>query len=70
MKCTQDVSDPRGRMKPWRRGRETGNTATSCSKPVLQAAIDAKLEKAYHDIFLGRTVSTSKWATTWPTYPT
>lgn len=54
-KCTQDVSDPRGRMKPWEKGAwETGKYRNVLLEAgYSQAAIDAKLEKAYHDIFLG-----------------
>ena len=53
--CTQDVKDPRGAMKP----RTTGAWETGQYRNVFRDAgysesdINAKLEKAYHDVFEG-----------------
>lgn len=50
-----DVADPRGKMKPW----DKGAFATGKYRNVFleagykQADIDAKLAKAYHDVFEG-----------------
>lgn len=50
-----DVQDPRGKMKPWEKGAwETGKYRNVFLEAgYSRAAIDAKLEKAYHDIFEG-----------------
>ncbi|WP_255474127.1 glycosyl hydrolase family 8 [Pontibacter qinzhouensis] len=51
----EEVKDPRGKMKPWEAGAwETGkyrNVFLEAGYP--QAEIDAKLAKAYHDLFEG-----------------
>jgi len=53
--CGKDVNDPRGKMIP----RETGAWETGAYRNVFleagypQDAIDAKLAKAYHDVFEG-----------------
>jgi oligosaccharide reducing-end xylanase len=55
-KCAEDVSDPRGKMKPWEKGaRETGKYRNVFREAgYSQAAIDVKLAKAYYDLFLGQ----------------
>ena len=53
--CDKDISDPRGKMKPW----EQGAWVTGKYRNVFleagykQQDIDAKLNKAYHDVFEG-----------------
>ena len=53
--CDKDISDPRGKMKPW----EQGAWVTGKYRNVFleagykQQDIDAKLTKAYHDVFEG-----------------
>ncbi len=53
--CTKDIKDPRGKMKPWKKGaHETGkyrNLFLEAGYP--QEEIDAKLAKAYYDLFEG-----------------
>ena len=53
--CTKDVQDSRGKMKPWEKGAwETGlyrNVFLEAN--YTQAEIDAKLNKAYYDLFEG-----------------
>jgi oligosaccharide reducing-end xylanase len=53
--CTKDVNDSRGKMKPWEQGaRETGKYRTVFLEAgYRQTEIDAKLTKAYDDIFEG-----------------
>jgi oligosaccharide reducing-end xylanase len=53
--CTKDVHDARGKMKPWAKGAwETGKYRNVFREAgYSQAAIDAKLAKAYHDVFEG-----------------
>jgi oligosaccharide reducing-end xylanase len=54
-KCGEDIQDARGKMKPWEKGAwETGKYRNVFLEAgYSQAAIDAKLAKAYHDIFEG-----------------
>ncbi len=53
--CNKDIIDPRGKMKPW----DTGAWVTGKYRNVFLDAgykkedIDAKLAKAYHDVFEG-----------------
>jgi oligosaccharide reducing-end xylanase len=53
--CDKDIKDPRGKMKPW----ETGAWESGKYRNVFleagykQEDIDAKLAKAYHDVFEG-----------------
>jgi oligosaccharide reducing-end xylanase len=53
--CDKDVPDARGKMKPWAKGAwETGKYRNVFLEAgYSQAAIDAKLAKAYHDVFEG-----------------
>jgi len=53
--CREDIQDARGKMKPWEKGaRETGKYRNVFLEAgYSQAAIDAKLAKAYSDIFEG-----------------
>jgi len=53
--CTKDVKDSRGKMKPWKKGaRETGKYRNVfLDARYKQVEIDAKLAKAYHDVFEG-----------------
>jgi oligosaccharide reducing-end xylanase len=53
--CNQDINDPRGKMKPWTKGAcETGKYRNVFLEAgYKQADIDAKLVKAYHDVFEG-----------------
>jgi oligosaccharide reducing-end xylanase len=53
--CTKDVKDSRGKMKPWKKGaRETGKYRNVFLEAgYKQADIDAKLAKAYYDVFEG-----------------
>jgi oligosaccharide reducing-end xylanase len=53
--CKNDVKDPRGRMKPWEKGAwETGKYRNLfLDAGYKQEDIDAKLNKAYHDLFEG-----------------
>lgn len=55
--CNKDVKDQRGKMKPWEKGaRETGKYRNVFLEAgYSQADIDAKLAKAYHDVFEGST---------------
>ena len=52
---TPDVNDPRGKMKPWDKGawetRQYRNVFLEAG--YKQEAIDAKLAKAYFDLFEG-----------------
>lgn len=51
--CNQDITDPRGKMKPWKKGaNETGKYRNVFLEAgYKQADIDAKLTKAYNDVF-------------------
>jgi oligosaccharide reducing-end xylanase len=53
--CDRDVKDNRGTMIPWETGaRETGRYRNLFLEAgYSQADIDAKLDKAYHDLFEG-----------------
>ena len=53
--CQKDVTDSRGVMKPWETGaRETGKYRNVfLDAGYSQADIDAKLTKAYYDVFEG-----------------
>ena len=53
--CDKDVNDPRGKMKPWEKGAwETGKYRNVFWEAgYKQEDIDAKLAKAYHDVFEG-----------------
>lgn len=53
--CERDVTDTRGVMKPWKKGaRETGKYRNVfLDAGYRQSDIDAKLEKAYFDVFEG-----------------
>lgn len=53
--CSQDVQDARGKMTPWKTGAwETGKYRNVFREAgYSQAAIDAKLAKAYYDVFEG-----------------
>ena len=53
--CNKDVKDHRGKMKPWKKGAsETGKYRNVfLDAGYNQADIDAKLAKAYHDVFEG-----------------
>jgi oligosaccharide reducing-end xylanase len=53
--CSKDVSDSRGKMKPWKKGAwETGKYRNVFKEAgYSQAAIDTKLSKAYYDLFEG-----------------
>jgi oligosaccharide reducing-end xylanase len=54
--CDQDVSDPRGKMKPWDKGAwETGQYRdVFLEAGYKQKDIDAKLAKAYYNVFEGQ----------------
>ena len=53
--CSKDVKDPRGVMKPWKKGawetKKYRNVFLEAG--YSKAAIDAKLAKAYHEVFEG-----------------
>jgi len=53
--CKNDVPDQRGIMKPWEKGAyETGKYRNVFLEAgYKQADIDAKLAKAYYDVFEG-----------------
>jgi len=53
--CDKDIIDPRGKMSPWEKGAwETGMFRNVfLDAGYKQKDIDAKLAKAYHDIFKG-----------------
>jgi oligosaccharide reducing-end xylanase len=53
--CRKDISDSRGKMKPWAKGAwETGKYRNVFREAgYSQSDIKAKLEKAYHDVFEG-----------------
>lgn len=53
--CNKDVKDPRGKMNPWEKGaRETGKYRNVFLEAGYKKAdIEAKLAKAYHDVFEG-----------------
>jgi len=53
--CDKDINDPRGKMKPWDEGAwETGQYRNVFLEAgYKQEDIDAKLAKAYYDIFEG-----------------
>jgi oligosaccharide reducing-end xylanase len=54
-KCENDVNDARGKMKPWEKGAwETGKYRNVFLEAgYKQDEINAKLAKAYHDLFKG-----------------
>ena len=53
--CDKDVNDPRGKMKPWNQGAwVTGKYRNVFLEAgYKQEEIDAKLAKAYYDVFEG-----------------
>ena len=53
--CNEKVDDPRGKMDPWEKGAaETGKYRNLFLEAgYSQAEIDAKLEKAFYDVFEG-----------------
>jgi oligosaccharide reducing-end xylanase len=53
--CKNDVNDPRGKMKPWEKGAwETGKYRNVFLEAgYRQEDIDAKLSRAYYDVFEG-----------------
>jgi oligosaccharide reducing-end xylanase len=53
--CEKDVKDHRGKMKPWRKGAsETGRYRNVFLEAgYAQTEIDAKLARAYYDVFEG-----------------
>ncbi len=53
--CNKDIKDPRGKMKPWEKGAyETGRYRdVFLEAGYKQKDIDAKLAKAYYDVFEG-----------------
>ena len=53
--CDKDIIDPRGRMTPWEKGAWETGTYRNVFRDAgyKQKDIDAKLAKAYHDIFKG-----------------
>ena len=53
--CEKDVKDHRGKMKPWKKGAwETGKYRNLFLEAgYSQSDIDAKLAKAYYDLFQG-----------------
>jgi len=53
--CDRDISDPRGKMKPWEKGAwETGEYRNLFLEAgYKQEDIDAKLAKTYRDLFEG-----------------
>jgi len=53
--CKDDIQDPRGKMVPWDKGAwETGKYRNVfLDAGYAQEEIDAKLKKAYHDVFEG-----------------
>ena len=53
--CTKDIKGKQGKMKPWKKGAwETGKyRSVFLDAGYKQADIDAKLAKAYHDVFEG-----------------
>ena len=53
--CNKDIKDHRGKMKPWEKGAvETGKYRNVLLEAgYKQTDIDAKLAKAYHDVFEG-----------------
>jgi oligosaccharide reducing-end xylanase len=53
--CAKDIKDNRGKMKPWKKGAwETGRYRNVfLDAGYKQGDIDAKLAKAYHDVFEG-----------------
>jgi oligosaccharide reducing-end xylanase len=53
--CTKDIKDPRGKMKPWKKGAsETGKYRNVfLDAGYKKADIDTKLVKAYYDVFEG-----------------
>ena len=54
--CDEEVDDHRGKMEPWTKGAwETGKYRNLFLEAgYSQAEIDAKLEKAYYDLFVGQ----------------
>ena len=52
---TKDVKDQRGKMKPWKEGASKTGKYRNVFREAgyKQADIDAKLAKAYHDVFEG-----------------
>jgi oligosaccharide reducing-end xylanase len=55
--CEKDIKDSRGKVKPWKKGaRETGKYRNLFREAgYKQKDIDAKLAKAYYDVFEGPT---------------
>jgi oligosaccharide reducing-end xylanase len=53
--CSKDIKGKQGKMKPWKKGAwETGKyRSVFLDAGYKQADIDAKLAKAYHDVFEG-----------------
>lgn len=53
--CKEDIKDPRGPMQPWDKGAwESGKYRNLFLEAgYKQEEIEAKLEKAYHDLFTG-----------------
>jgi len=53
--CNKDVNDPRGKMKPWDKGAWETNQYRNLflDAGYKQKDIDAKLDKAYYDVFEG-----------------
>ena len=53
--CNKDVNDPRGKMKPWDKGAWETNQYRNLflDAGYKQKDIDAKLAKAYYDVFEG-----------------
>ena len=53
--CDEEVEGPRGKMEPWTKGAwETGEYRNLFLEAgYSQAAIDAKLKKAFYDVFEG-----------------
>jgi len=53
--CNKDITDKRGKMKPWKKGaRETGKYRNVfLDAGYKKADINAKLAKAYYDVFEG-----------------
>src|SRR5512138_593331 len=53
--CARDIEDKRGSMKPWEKGAwDTGKYRNVFLEAgYSQSAIDAKLAKAYYDVFEG-----------------
>lgn len=65
----EDVDDPRGKMVPWEKGAwETGQYRNVFLEAgYKQEEIDAKLAKAYHDLFEGPNRVYFEVGAPWPT---